>query len=155
MCPNHLEDESFKAAIKQNGLQQCPRCYVAVEKKAGCNNITYVVGSVRDHDDVLTKKHRCTCGVKFCYLCGISKKTERDRCKCSYPNMQHEEPIEDPVSGEEEVATNAQHAVRAYNAVEHRPNMPERRPEGRRLFLMAQSQRHRAVRTARALEQEE
>lgn len=103
---NHLEDESFKAAIKKNGLKQCPWCHVAVEKKDGCNNITYVVDRVSIRGDVLTRKFRCTCGVKFCYVCGVSKKTESDKCKCSHPNMQHEEPIEDPVSGEEGMATN-------------------------------------------------
>ncbi|KAK5093530.1 hypothetical protein LTR70_004639 [Exophiala xenobiotica] len=98
VCPNHLEDEDFKAAIKKNGLKQCPRCHVAVEKKDGCNNIT------------------CTCGGKFCYVCGFSKKTERDKCKCSHPNIQHEEPVEDPVSGEEEMATNDQYEGIEYNA---------------------------------------
>jgi len=35
--------------------------------------------------------------------------------------MQHEEPVEDPVSGEEEMATNDQHEGRGYNARGVRP----------------------------------
>lgn len=70
---------------------------------------------------------RCTCGVVFCYVCGSSKKTELGQCKCSYPNMQREEPIENPMSDEEGIAINDQDGE---EIVEHRERLvlAEERP---------------------------
>lgn len=124
-------------------------------RRDGCNNITYVVDRVSTSGDVLTKKLRCTCGVKFCYVCGVSKKPERDKCNCSHPNMQHEEPIEGPVSGEEGMATNDQHEERVYDVRGHQELVPgpvERKRRSRAEYQA--SRRHRAERRMELAERE-
>ncbi|KAF2670682.1 hypothetical protein BT63DRAFT_478796 [Microthyrium microscopicum] len=48
---NNAEDKQFEELKTQMGLQDCPNCYMTIEKSDGCNHIT------------------CKCGAHICWAC--------------------------------------------------------------------------------------
>lgn len=82
-CPIDTAIQQTLEVAKANGWKSCPMCDRLIEKKSGCNHISYAFPSpVLWSSSANSFPSRCVCSYEFCYVCV----KEWGSCKCRLYN---------------------------------------------------------------------